>query len=178
MASGTQLWQDLGPCQVTWNSVILTGGATDPQSGSHGGVRVRVVDETVETFRDIGGRYDETITDRKAEVEVSLTGLSIEQLQAWWPGTTIGGGTKKKITINKPVGTSLRGLAQAMTIKPVSGNTVSVDQQDWIQFALASPKGDIEIEFSRDGQKVFNIMFVIFDNLSTGAIGTIGQSVT
>lgn len=178
MAYNVKQWKDIGPAELTFNSLVLGKTVTNPDGGTHGGARVLVTTETRPAMRDALGAqpYDEFVVGRGVRVQANLTGMSIEQLASVIPGATLSTGpAKKQLKLGNPVGTSMRAGAYELIIKPIVAGAVSTDAEDWINIPLAYPVPDFEIAFSMEDQKVYNVEFRAFDNLSTGVIATVGQ---
>lgn len=175
-----QQFLDIGPAEVTFNNVVLGKTIANPSGGTHGGVGVKITTESKEALRDATGTnsFDKTIVGRKVEVECNLTGLSLAQLVSLIPGAVLTDGAQKAMKLLNPVGMSERANAKQLICKPISMGVVSTDPTEWIVFDLAFPVPDMEFRFDLETQKVYKVMFDIFDVLTTGNIATIGQNST
>ncbi len=175
MAYQGQQWLDLGPCQVDFNNVVLGQTANNPGGGTHGGVGVQIATQTRETMRDVRGSqpYDRIVVGTQIQVVCNLTGMSLEQLVSVIPGTTLGSGSSdKQMNISSAVGLSARANALALILKPIDSGAV-MTAANWITFALAWPRAEIDFLFDLEQQKVFQVIFEIFDD-ATGLFGFAG----
>lgn len=175
------VWKDIGPAEITYNGVVLGETVANPEGGTHGGCRFRLMQEHRQSFRDKKGTnpYDEIIVGTKAEIMSNLTGMSIDQLAQAVPGSTLTDGpTSKRLDIKSGVGYSLRDNAAAIILKPLINGVATADQTQWIQASLAHPKPDFDVPFDMEGQRVYPVTFAIFDNLTTGVLASIGVQTT
>lgn len=178
MAHAIKQWLDIGPCQVEYNGVVLGKTVANPDGGTHGGTRVQVTIERRSAMRDALGAqpYDTFVVGRTLRVQTSLTGLSLEQLAALIPGASLSTGpAKKQLKLGNPVGMSMRANAEELILKPIAEGAVSTKEEDWINIPLAFPVPDFDVAFNLEDQKVYNVEFETFDDLSTGVVATIGD---
>jgi hypothetical protein len=175
-----QQFQDIGPAELTWKGNVLGKTVANPNGGTHGGVGVKIMTERRDVLRDAKGTnpHDKIIVGRSAEVESNLTGLSLSQMKDLIPGSTLSAGAQKSLQLLNPVGMSERESAGLLIIKPIDTGVVSTDESEWLQFALAFPVPNFDFKFDLENQKVFNVMWDIFDDLTTGNIATLGQNST
>jgi len=161
-------WQDIGPAEITWNSVVLGKTVANVDGGTHGGVQVMINTESRKSFRDAEGTgaHDETIVGLNVSVKALLTGLSLEQLTELIPGAELSGTTQRALFLKTPVGTSKRANSQALIIKPIIAGTVSTDNHTWVQAPHAYPEPNIELAFDLENQKVYEITFTCFFKLT------------
>jgi hypothetical protein len=168
-----QFLQDLGPCEINYDGVVLGKTATNADGGTHGGVNVRYESTVQDTMRDAEGAnpHDSIITGQKMMVEANLAGMSIDQLASIFPNTTVSGsGTSRKLQIKNPVGTSMRDNAAKLILKPIISGTTSTDPTEWIVFDLAYPTPDFDFAFSLESQKTIKVSFTIFHDLTTNIL--------
>jgi len=176
-----QQYKDIGPAELTFNSIVLGKTAINPNGGTHGGVGVTIGTETRDSFRDATGTnaHDGTIVGRTLGVEANLTGLSLEQLAGLIPGAELSAGAQKALALNNPVGMSQRDNAKSLVIKPIDSGVVSTDETEWITIPLAFPEPDFDFKFDLEGQKVYNVKFKTFNELTgSSTIATLGQNST
>jgi hypothetical protein len=181
MAYTGKQWLDIGPCAIVWNSVEFnSANADNPDGGTFGGVEVGITADEKEALRDAIGSnpYDIVVIGMKTPVKVPLTGMSLKQLVNVIPGAALSAGaTDKSLTINTAAGTSLRGAAAQLTIKPIINGAITTDESKWIIAALAAPSPQINIKFDYQTQKIYEVMFHVFSNLTTGAMMVMGKNV-
>lgn len=181
MAYDDKQWLDIGPCAVVWNSVEFNASNSDnPDGGTFGGVEIGIATDEKEALRDAIGSnpYDIVVAGMKVGVKVALTGMSLKQLVQVIPGSELSAGaTDKSLTIKTAAGTSLRAIAAQLTIKPIIAGAITTDESKWIIVALAAPSPQITFKFDYQGQKVYEVMFHCFSNLTTGAIMVMGKNV-
>lgn len=167
-------WLDFGPAELTWNSVVLGKTVANPDGGMHGGLRLQVSTQTAEVMRDAQGKYDEIIVRQVFAIQANLTGLSIEQMSKIIPGAALSAGpTDKQMTFGNAVGTSARGSAQAMIIKPILNGVTSVTAAQWLNLTKTYPKPEIDLAFSVDNQKIWAVTFGVYPD-DSGNYGTLG----
>ncbi len=177
--STARQWLDIGPAELTFNSKILGETVANPDGGSHGGVGVQISTSNAEVRRDAKGLYDKIINDQSVMVQANLTGLALDQLVECIPGAAISTGpTKKQLVLGSAIGKSHRAGAKALVIKPILENTVSVDNAEWLEFALAFPEPNIDFAFDLENQKVYSVTFVIYKDNTNHEFGTIGEDAT
>ncbi|KKL51368.1 hypothetical protein LCGC14_2296170 [marine sediment metagenome] len=160
---------NLGPCEITFGSTTLTGNHS---------VEVRSVDLTAEHHEASYGSdaKDETLTGRSVEVDVTVVEASITELQAILPGSTK---TANELMFNSPVGTTLRSIADKLTIKKIIGGVASSTATEWLTFFVAAPKSDLTLGFDDGGtDREVKVTFKCFRALSvpSGETYAIGDS--
>lgn len=162
-------WLDFGPCEVSLGGTVLGDDGTNVNGGMHGGARLQISVQTAEAMRDAHGKWDDVIVRQVFAVQCQLTGLAIAQMAEIIPGSTLSAGaTDKALTLGNCIGTSMRENAQQLILKPVLNGAVSEDEAEWATFDLAYPKPEIDLAFSVDNQKVYNVTFAIFEDATTG----------
>lgn len=161
----------LGACVVTF------GG--DDLGLTKGGVEVTIATTTYKiTVDQFGGtEVNEYITGRTASVKVPLAETSLDRLQIALPGSTIVTDatvtTRKKLMGVNGVGVSLRTLAEELVLHPK--NTVSTDRSQDFTLPVASPKGDFAFSYKHDEERIYNVEFTGYPNLTTGVLFVIGD---
>lgn len=175
------IWKDIGPAEVTYDSVVLGQTVENPDGGTHGGARWRMNTETRQSFRDKSGTmpYDEIVVGTVAEVQANLTGLDVAQFAKILPGATLSDGpTSKRIDIKSAVGYSMRTNAKTLILKPLVDGEPTTDETQWVTFAKAHPMPTLELAFDMENQKVYAVTFKIFDDLTTGVLAAVGVNET
>lgn len=158
--------KDLGPCQVLYDDVDL--GKTE------GGVSFRYTEDSKPVNTDQSGVTNEDeikVGVSACEAEVPLTRSSLGQL-----AKVIGGSsyTGTKLKAHNQVGVSMYDNAKELILKPIVNNAASTDESDWLVIPKAYPKVDFDIAFSKDGQRIYKVMFKGFPDASTGLFWQIG----
>jgi hypothetical protein len=162
----------LGACLVTFGSQDL--GYTK------GGVEVTLATTTFKIMVDQFGATDvnEYITGRTATVKVPLAETSLDRFQIAFPGTTIvtDGVTssKKKLQGVTGVGLSLRTFADVLNLHPKALS--SSDKSQDFTLPIASPKGDMTFAFKHDEERIYNVEFTGYPNLTTNLLYVIGDT--
>lgn len=176
------IWKDLGPAEVSYKGTVLGKTAQNADGGTHGGARWRLAVESKQTYRDKSGTqpYDEIIVGTTMEVQATLTGQSVDQLAALIPGATVigMGGNSKQLKIVGSVGTSMRDNAGELVLKPIIDGVATTDQDQWFKASLAYPRPNLEVVFDMETQRVYDVTFAVFDNLTTGILATLGKTAT
>jgi hypothetical protein len=156
--------RDLGPCSITYNSVVL--GET------FGDVVARYKMESKSIKEDSKGvaEVDAILVGATLEIEVPLSRTTLAQLQKVIPGSTI---SAAKLDVNSPVGISLYDIAAILILKPIVAG-VAGPNTTWITVAKAAPMVDLEIVYNNEGQRVFKVLFKCFADSTTGKIFQVG----
>lgn len=155
--------QDLGPCQVVFDSVDL--GKT------FGGVKFRHTEESRPVREDQMGvtNVDELKVGASCEIEVPLTRASLGQLSKVIGNSTYTG---TKLEVGVVVGESLLTHAKELILKPIIDSVVSTDSKTWLTVYKAYPRADLEVNFDYEGQRVYKVIFKAFpDGTKFWAIG-------
>ncbi len=161
----------LGACQVTF--------ATDDLGFTKGGVEVTLSTTTFKINVDQFGETEvnEYISGRTASVKVPLAETSLERFQIAFPGSTIvtdsTTATKKKLQGTTGVGLSLRTFAAELNLHPKV--LPSTDKSQDFTLPIASPKGDLTFAYKHDEERVYNVEFMGYPDLTTGILFVIGD---
>lgn len=160
-----QQFNDLGPCEVTYDGNVIGETVDNPDGGTHGGCNLQISQAFQETHRDQKGEdpHDEIITGQNVQVVCNFAGLSLEQLQALVLGSKLSAGvTDKEWSIENAVGTSLKDEAKVLILKPIIDGAATSDEDFWITANKAAPKPNFDIPFSLKDQKVYAVTFRCF----------------
>jgi hypothetical protein len=162
----------LGTCSVTFGSTDL--GLTK------GGVEVQVTTETYKIVVDQFGstEINEYITGRNAMVKVPMAETDLTLLASVIPGSTLvtdgTDPTKKKVNVGTTTGASLRTYAQALVLHPLAQATSSKNFD--FSIPIACPKGDFTFSYKLDEERIYNVEFYAFPDLTTGLLYVIGDA--
>lgn len=142
--------KDLGPCQVTFNSVDL--GTT------LGGVIFRDSMNQVVVGEDQAGTtpVDHILTGRSIQVEVPLSRSTLAQLVAVIPGNS---NYSSYMIVNNQAGIARAASAQKLVIQPLVNGAPSADA---LTIFKASPITDIELTFDNENQRVYKVTFNVY----------------
>lgn len=144
------LLKDLGPCQITFNSVDL--GKT------MGGVTFKDSMNQVEVKEDQAGTtpVDHILTGRVIHVEVPMSRSTLAQLAAVLPGASNYG---SYIKVFNQAGITRLDNAAALVLTPLVDGVASGDA---LTIFKASPITDIELAFDNENQRVYKVMFNVY----------------
>jgi hypothetical protein len=161
----------LGTCSVLFGSTDL--GLTK------GGVEVQVSTQTYKITVDQFGstEINEYITGRTAMVKVPMAETDVALLAEVIPNSTLVTDgvtpTKKKLNVGTSTGASLRTFADKLVLHPVA-QAASSKNFDFT-LPIASPKGDFTFAYKLDEERVYNVEFYAYPDLSTGLLYVIGD---
>jgi hypothetical protein len=144
------LIKDLGPCQVTFNSVDL--GKTK------GGVIFRDSMNQVEVMEDQAGStpVDHILTGRKISVEILMSRSTLAQLIKVIPGaSSLGSYT----IINNKSSITRASTAASLILAPLVNGVASTER---LTIFKASPITDIELSFDNENQRVYKVTFNVY----------------
>lgn len=151
----------LGICDVTFKGTAL--GLTK------GGVELEVQTQTHETKVDNFGEtiVNEFIQGRSLMIKVPMAETHLENLAQIMPGAVINA-AKDHVAVSNGNGISLYASAGALILTPVN------DPNDVITIPLANTAGSITFAYKHNEERVFNVEFTGYPNVSTGAMFTVG----
>ena len=159
----------LGPCTATFGSTAL--GYTK------GGVEVDITTTRKNVTLDQFGEteVDEYITGRQVMVRVPLAEHDLENLATVIPNATLitdgTDATKMRIEVTSGVGSSLRDMAQELTLTPNQGGA-----NETFTVFLAAPGGDINFAYRHDEERVYSVEFKGYvDSQNGGRLFAIGD---
>lgn len=161
----------LGPCSVNFASTDL--GLTK------GGVEVTVQTSTYKVTVDQFGstEVNEYISGRTAMVKVPMAETDLNLLQKIIPYSTLVtdgvDANKKKVNVTVSMGESLRSFADKLILHPISA-TASEKNFDFTM-PISCPKGEFTFAYKVDEERVYNVEFYGFPDLSTGLLYVIGD---
>lgn len=161
----------LGTCSVLF-------GATD-LGLTKGGVEVQVQTQTYKITVDQFGstEINEYITGRTAMVKVPMAETNVTLLAEVIPDSTLVTDgvtpTKKKLNVKTSTGASLRGFADKLVLHPIA--QAAADKNFDFTLPIACPKGDFTFAYKLDEERVYNVEFYAFPDLSTNLLYVIGD---
>lgn len=152
------LLKDLGPCQVTFNSVDL--GKTK------GGVKFRDSMNQVEVMEDQAGStpVDHIQTGRKISVEVPMTRSTLAQLAAVIPGVS---NFTTYLKVSNHAGIARAATAAKLVLQPLVDGVPSGDA---LTIFKASPNMDMELTFDNENQRVYKVTFNVYPDSTAGNV--------
>lgn len=158
---------EMGPCTVTFKGTDL--GLTK------GGVSVEFTTDVASKVADQYGDsvIDNVVKGRAIKVTVPMAERDLTKLAAVFPGSTLVGTTSKRLVIDAAVGTSLRALAGALVLHPY--DRAAADNTADLTVPLAMSNGALKFAYQSDNQRVYEVTFDGFVDLSTGELFNMGD---
>ena len=160
----------LGVCSVTFNAINLghtKGGVVVTYEPTYHDLTVDMFGETI---------VDKKLLGEKLIAKVPLAESTLANLQIAIPeGTTSG----DKMTIGSTVGDALSDGAKQLILHPIANLAANLD--DDVVFHKAVASSPVEIAFTNDGEKIFEVEFtaLLDETKSDGNyLGFIGDSTT
>lgn len=152
---------ELGPCEVSFG----VAGAEADLGRTEGGVTVSFATDVADLNSDQFGTQpeDQVITGQGATVTVPLAEFTLTNLALALNMTVVGGAL---IEGERLVGTKMSTQANSLLLKEYVDGIVSTDEEDWMRFPLAAPVGNPEVSYSKDSQRIIEIIFRAFPDAS------------
>jgi hypothetical protein len=150
----------LGPCEVKWGTFQSEAdiGRTE------GGVVVTFTEQLADLLSDQWGTApeDQVVTGQGATVVVPMASITFDALARALKQTVLVGSPATTWLIKgaSNVGTMLSDVAESLRLTRYDGGIVSTSANDRVTFPKCAPTGDIELSFSKDGQRVISTTFV------------------
>lgn len=161
----------LGACSVTFGSTDL--GLTK------GGVEVQISTETYKIMVDQFGNTEinEYVIGRTVSVTVPMAETDLVKLNLVLPGSSIVTdavtSTKKKLVVPNAVGQSLLAVADQLVCHPIA--RASSDRSQDFVVPLTAPKGDLNFAFKLNEERIYNVVFTGYPDLTTGTLFIMGD---
>lgn len=161
----------LGTCSVLF-------GATD-LGLTKGGVEVQIQTQTYKITVDQFGstEVNEYITGRTANVKVPMAETDLTLLAAVIPNSTLVTDsvtpTKMKLDVTTSTGASLRTFAQKLVLHPIAQSATSKNF-DFV-LPITCPTGDFTFAYKLDAERIYEVTFYAYPDLTTGLLYTIGD---
>lgn len=161
----------LGPCTISFGGTDL--GLTK------GGVEIEVSTETYKVTVDQYGNTEinEYITGRTVNVTVPMAETDLTKLNTILPGSTIVTDgvtpTKKKLVVPSAVGTSLLSVADELICHPIALD--AADKSQDFTLPVTAPKGDLSFAYKLNEERIFNVTFTGYPDLTTNVLFIIGD---
>jgi len=163
--------QDLGPCCVIWDpdTANLELGPT------FGTVTFRSEDNVESIFHDKHGvtPVNAVYTGRVPTLEVPMTSPNLLQLE-----TVIEASYKKKslgktkiLWVPNPVGGAVFADSKEIILKPAVDQVCATNTAKWLHIFRAFPIANLELGFDNSGQRVYNVLFMVFPDDTSGLEG-------
>lgn len=159
----------LGTCSVIFDSVDL--GLTK------GGVEVNVSTQTYKISVDQFGstEINEYITGRMCMVKVPMAETDLTLLAKVIPDSVLAtSGATKKISVKTSTGKSLRNFAGALVLHPIALG--ASEKNNDFTVPIAAPKGEMTFAYKLDEERVYNVEFTGYPDLSTDVLYVIGDT--
>jgi hypothetical protein len=158
----------LGTCSVVFGGTDLglTKGGTEVQ------IQTTTHKVTVDQFGST--EINEYIMGTTAMVKVPLAETKVELFATIIPNSTlVVDGTKKKLSVANSTGTSLRSFADKLVLHPVAQPS-SEKNFDFV-LPISCPKGDFQFAYKLDEERIYNVEFYGYPDLSTGVLYVLGD---
>jgi len=161
---------ELGPCQVKFG----TAGSEVDLGKTHGGVTVKITDDSIDLKSDQYGSSpeDTIITGTTIEVETALAEVTFDELAIALNQTKFGTLLTGGIPGENNVGTSMLTNAQSLVLVKYVDGAPSTDDTDLITFPAACPVSDVELSYDADNQRVLKLTFKCFPATVSANWGT------
>ncbi len=113
---------------------------------------------------------------RTCQVTVPFALHDLEKLSKVIPNSTLIADattpTKKKLVVKSQAGADLLAGAKKLVIKPTDPNATA---NDWITVPLAGAMADPEYTFDSDNERIVNITFVGYPDITDGTLYILGD---
>ena len=158
---------ELGPCQVLYGAA----GAEVDLGKTHGGVTVKIKDDTKDLNSDQYGSAaeDSIITGTNVEVDIAFAEIGFDLLAQVLNQDMIGAASG--VVIENNVGTSLKSSGKSLVLIKYVNGAPSTDDKDKVVFPCACPIGDIELVYDADTQRALKSTFKCFPTSVTANWG-------
>ncbi len=156
---------ELGPCEVLFG----TAGAEAEVGPTEGGVVANFGTDVQDLMTDQFGTSpkDQVVSGQPTEVTVPFASISFSNMARALNQTLITAGTSNLIKGTNIVGTKMSTKANSLVLKKIINGVASVDQNDWLRFPSAAPTGNFEFPFSKDTQRIIEVVFTCFPDSSS-----------
>jgi hypothetical protein len=145
-----------------------------------GGVEVTVSTNTYKITVDQFGQTEinEYIMGRTAMVKVPLAETDLTIFSKVIPGSTLVTDgttpTKKQLKVPTGVGVGLRAFADVLKCHPIALGSTAKNQD--FTLPVSAPKGEFQFAFKLDEERIYNVEFIGYPDLSTGLLYVIGDT--
>lgn len=131
--------KNVGPCEITFNSVSL--GLT------LGGTKLTAEQSVFKPVADITGTNarGKVITGESVMVAAAITEITYAQMAAII-GTTVAGSTTQAVTMKSQVGRDLLDSVALMILKPIVNGVASAIAADWIYIPAATVMAKFNVD--------------------------------
>lgn len=164
----------IGPATVEYGDVadLVTFDITK------GGIQFQATtnkqDITVDQYGDTPVKS--IMKGRTCQVTVPFALHDLDKLAKVIPNSTLiadaATPTKKKLVVKSQAGSDLLAAAKKLVIKPTDPNATA---NDWITVPLAGALADPEYSFDSDNERIVNITFVGYPDVTTGDLYILGD---
>lgn len=167
---------ELGPCIVEFGA----SGALVDLGFTKGGVTMSITTDTADVTTDQFGTVimKQILVGRNVQVVCPFAETDLTKLSSFIPLTSVTtSGVFQKVLINTPVGADLVASAsQILKITKSIGSATSTDPNDAFKFFKAAATGAVEVNFSIEDQRVWNVTFQAYpDSTQSFSLGVFGD---
>lgn len=155
---------ELGPVEVLFG----TAGAEVEVGPTEGGVVVSFSTDVQDLMTDQAGTApkDQVISGIPTEVTVPFASISFSNMARALNQTLLTVGTSNLIEGANVVGTRLSTKANSLLLKKIINGVASTASANWLRFPQAAPTGNFEFSFSKDTQRIIEVVFTCFPDSS------------
>lgn len=167
---------ELGPCIVEFG----TSGSLVDLGFTKGGVTMTITTDVADVTTDQYGTVimKQILVGRNVQVVCPFAETDLTKLSSFVPLTSVVvSGAFQKTIINTPVGADLVASAsQILKLTKSIGSATSTDPNDAFKFFKAAATGAVEVNFSIEDQRVWNVTFQVYpDSTQNFALGVFGD---
>jgi hypothetical protein len=168
----------IGPAKVEYGTGVDLVSFDITKGGIQFKATTNKQDITVDQYGDTPVKS--IMKGRTCEVTVPFALQDLEKLSKVIPNSTFTkSGTapneKKKLVVKAQAGTDLLALAKKLVIKPTDASATA---NDWITIPLAGAIADPEYTYDSDNERIVNITFVGYPDMTTGELYILGDTTT
>jgi hypothetical protein len=168
----------IGPAKVEYGTGVDLVSFDITKGGIQFKATTNKQDITVDQYGDTPVKS--IMKGRTCEVTVPFALHDLEKLSKVIPNSTFTkSGTapneKKKLVVKSQAGSDLLAGAKQLIIKPTDAAATA---NDWITIPLAGAIADPEYTYDSDNERIVNITFVGYPDMTTGELYTLGDTTT
>ncbi len=148
---------DLGPCRVYYGTL-----ASEVDIGrTQGGVKVNFTQDIADLKSDQFGTSpeDQAITGHGCTIMVPFADYTMDNLAIALGQTKLSLAGDSGIKGSILVGTLKSSVGKSLLLKKYVNGVVSTDEDNWMQFPLVAPDGNVEINFDGENQRIIEVTF-------------------
>lgn len=165
---------ELGPALIEMGDGLIDMGFTK------GGITMTIETETSPVTTDQFGTVimKDILVGRNITLTIPFAETDLTKLSTFIPLASVSvSGVFERVNINTPVGADLvASAAQLLRLTKSIGDTTSTDPNDQFTFYQVAMKGAIEVTFSIEDQRIWEVEASVYPDASNGfALGVFGD---